>query len=61
MDLKLTKEEITAEWLQTKTFFFCKMNKKTFDDARVKMIDSFTTKIQKKVKQTMGNTRLFHI
>ena len=37
------------------------MNKKTFDDARVKMIDSFTTKIQKKIKQTMGNTRLFHI
>ena len=35
------------------------MNIKTFDDARVKMIDSFTTKIQKKIKQTMGNTRLF--
>lgn len=41
-----------------KNIFFCRMNKK-IDDARVKMIDSFTTKIQKKVKQTMGNTRLF--
>ena len=42
-----------------KNIVFLQNEKKTFDDARVKMIDSFTTKIQKKIKQTMGNTRLF--